>query len=303
MLTFSQDTKHNSLLAHFTQPENDKPLTKKSAQRVLELQSFETCRNSCHGPVIIVASGPSAASFPLEKYRHIPMIAMNGSLLRLQQDNIKPIFYLCDDPRFVKNRTQVVVDAAATASNIGLNGPSLDKLLQLQPDCAFNAHHYLMERVNRSWQHKSVSDLRYAWSIRHDTELLSDFSLLRRKPNRIGFSTNLTKGYFSARTIPYAALQIACHMGFNQAFLVGLDLNPALGRCYAESDRVLKSTLDIDYDDFILPSFTFMQERIQQAVNFSVYNLSIDSRLPDTVVPKLTLPAFDALLSTQASNK
>lgn len=268
----------------------------------LLLQSFAANRNTCHGPVFIVASGPSAADFPLADYRHIPMMAMNGSLLRLQQESIQPFFYLCDDPRFVKARTQIVVDAAATANNIALNAPSLERLLQLRPDCEWHAKPYLLERVNRSWRKPRMLDRRYAWSVRNDPELLSDFSLIRNKPNRLGFSTNMAKGYYSARTIPYAALQLACHLGFSHALLVGLDLNPQLGRCYEEGGRVLKSTLDIDYDDFILPSFAFMQQRLPTVSTMQVFNLSAISRLPDSVIPKLMPDALDSVLATMAGN-
>lgn len=269
-------------------------------QTVLDLHAFADTRRSCRGPVLIVASGPSAADFPLARYRHIPMMAMNGSLIRLQQDNIQPFFYLCDDPRFVKSRVQVVVDAAATAHNIALNAPSLERLLHMRPDCEWRAKPFLLERVNRSWQQPRTHDRCYAWSVRNDPQLLSSFSLFRSKPNRLGFSTNMAKGYYSARTIPYAALQLACHLGFSHAFLVGLDLNPTLGRCYPEKGNVLKSTLDIDYDDFILPSFRFMQQHIREAADFHVYNLSSISRLPDSVVPKLTPDTLDPLLTTLA---
>ncbi len=291
MLTFRDDAAHARLVACA----NDKP--------VVELHSFSDCRHRHRGPVFIVASGPSAAAFPLADYRHIPMIAMNGSLLRLQQDNIPAFFYLCDDPRFVKARHDVIAMAANEADNIALNAPSLERFVQLHPDCEWHANPYLLERVNRSWRQPRLLDRRYAWAIRHDPELLSGFSLLRNKPNRLGFSTNMTKGYYSARTIPYAALQLACHLGFSHAFLIGLDLSPELGRCYPEQGRVLKSTLHLDYDEFILPSFTFMQQHLPEAclpdtAGFNVYNLSHTSRLPDSVVPKLTVTALDTLLAT-----
>lgn len=267
----------------------------------LRLQRFDSNANQHQGGVLIVASGPSAADFPLAHYRHVPMIAMNGSLLRLQQDHIAPLFYLCDDPRFAKARHPVITDAIATAQHVALNLPALSQYLHDVPNAVWQATPWLLERVNRSWRTPRRSDRCFAWRVRHDAELLSAFSLLRNKPNRLGFSTNMAKGYYSARTIPYCALQLAYHLGFSHAFLVGLDLNPSQGRCYPEGDRPLKSTLDIDYDDFILPSFTFMQTALPQAARpFQVYNLSTHSRLPASVVPKLTVTELDAMLATLA---
>ena len=55
----------------------------------------------------------------------------------------------------------------------------------------------------------------------------------------------------------------------------------------------------MDYDDFILPSFAFMQARLQQSKqDFHVYNLSPDSRLPAEIVPKLDIAGVDALLAS-----
>jgi Kdo-III transferase WaaZ len=270
---------------------NDKP--------VLTLHRFEKNRHQQRGPVLIVASGPSAADFPLDHYRHIPMIAMNGSLLRLQQDDIPAFFYLCDDPRFAKARHDVLSNAITHAENVALNAPALEQFLSTAPALPWHATPWLLERVNRSWRAPRISDRRFAWSVRHDQELFSAFSIWRNKPNRLGFSTNMAKGYYSARTIPYCALQLACHLGFSHAYIVGLDLNPALGRCYPEGAQQLKSTLDIDYDDFILPSFQFMQSRLHQTQPpFHVYNLSLGSRLPGNVLPKLDTAALDALLKS-----
>lgn len=265
----------------------------------LSLQRFDRNAKQHRGAVLLVASGPSAADFPLARYRHLPMIAMNGSLLRLQQDNIAPLFYLCDDPRFAKARHAVIVDAIRTAQHVALNRPALSQFLHDAPSAEWHATPWLLERVNRSWRVPRRSDRCFAWQVRHDPALLSQFSLWRNRPNRLGFSTDMAKGYYSARTIPYCALQLACHLGFSHAFLIGLDLNPALGRCYPEGDRPLKSTLDIDYDDFILPSFQFMQTALQRTGNpFRVYNLSAASRLPATVVPQLNLAELDAILAT-----
>jgi Kdo-III transferase WaaZ len=121
------------------------------------------------------------------------------------------------------------------------------------------------------------------------------FSWFRQKPNRIGFSRNLEKGYFSSRTIPYAGIQLAYHLGFNRVFVVGMDLNSSLGRFYEQGCEAVRSRLDGDYEHYILPCFELMAERVINP-DFRVFNLSPNSRLPASVVPKLDLDQLDALL-------
>ncbi len=251
--------------------------------------SFDRNYQSESGPVFVLASGPSAAEFPLEDFPAIPVIAMNGSILKCEADSIQPQFYLCDDPSFIESRCSLAEKGVGQARSTAMTADCYDQLLTRAPACLADKSLFLMSRVNRANRRAIISDKRFAWSIRNDPHLHSDFSLVHAKPNRVGFSTKMTKGYFGSRTIPLAALQLACHLGFNQAFLLGVDLNPSSGRFYEEGDEALPSTLDEDYDDYILPSFRFMAEKIVSPGKFEVFNLSNNSRLPSSVVPQMSL--------------
>lgn len=68
-------------------------------------------------------------------------------------------------------------------------------------------------------------------------------SRLFYKSKNIGFSKDITDGYFCARTIAYVALQLAYYLGFKRVFFVGLDLNSEVGRFYDKKDP-LPTTLD-----------------------------------------------------------
>ncbi|EWC42269.1 hypothetical protein B597_006450 [Stutzerimonas stutzeri KOS6] len=157
---------------------------------------------------------------------------------------------------------------------------------------------YLLERANRQFGHRVKSDRLFAWSVRKDEEICLKFSLLRQKTNRIGFSRNLSRGYFVARTIPYAGAQLAFHLGFRLVFIVGMDLNPSVGRFY-ESDeaKVLPTSLDRHYEDYIVPSFKLMSRKVCREGGFQVFNLSKDSRLPASVLPKIALSELDEYIS------
>lgn len=155
---------------------------------------FKNCRGQYSGAVFLIASGPSANEFPIERYRHIPMMAMNGSITRFSEAAIRPLVYLCDDLGFVKLRLPLVRQGLELAQHAVLGRGALDALLGVAPDVAECSSLHLMQRTNRPVAGKGLSDRRYAWSVRNDPDIECRFSLWRQKPNRIGFSRNLSKG-------------------------------------------------------------------------------------------------------------
>ena len=260
---------------------------------------FDACHRSCSGTLIVMASGPSAGCFPLERYRHVPMMAMNGSIVRFAEAGIRPLFYLCDDSGFVRLRLPLVRQGVELAQHAALGVGALEVVLQEAPEVVEGRSVYLMQRTNRPLHGKALSDRGYAWSVRRDPDLECRFSLLGQKPNRIGFSRNMAKGYFGGRTIPYAAMQLGYHLGFRNVVLVGLDMGAQSGRFYEQGDAALPSRLDDDYDDYILPSFELVAQRVV-GQHYRVFTLSTNSRLPASLVPRLTLDQLDELLAASS---
>ena len=94
---------------------------------------FEACRGQYSGTLIVLASGPSAADFPVERYRHVPMVAMNGSIVRFAETGIRPLFYLCDDRGFVRLRLPLVRQGIELAKRDGrYKGRRADPKLRAQ---------------------------------------------------------------------------------------------------------------------------------------------------------------------------
>lgn len=260
-------------------------------------QLFEGLRGAYSGAVFIVASGPSVKGFPLQRYAQYPIFAMNGSICRFAEAGVSPLFYLCDDSSFVRNRLPLLLQGIALAQNLALSPRVIETLLAQAADALDGRSVYGFERVNRPVAGRALlGDRQFAWGARKDADLECGFSLFRQKPNRIGFSRNIDKGYFSGRTIPYAGIQLAYHLGFQQVFVVGMDLDSSKGRFYEQGERAVPSRLDGDYEDYILPCFELMAERVVGPA-FQVYNLSLESRLPASVLPKLELDQLDTLLA------
>ncbi|WP_447753960.1 lipopolysaccharide core biosynthesis protein [Pseudomonas nicosulfuronedens] len=266
----------------------------------IPIAEFGECRGRHQGSVFLLASGPSAGEFPLSRYADWPVVAMNGSIVRCADQRVTPFFYLCDDPGFVRDRPDLACLGARSASHLAMSLNCFQALHQhdptVLPQCASVL---LLERVNRQNGMAVLSDRSYAWSIRNDPDLICGFSLLHRKTNRIGFSCDMSKGYFGGRTIPYAATQLACHLGFSQVFIVGMDLSKSIGRFYETGAAALPSSLDEDFDDYILPSFRIVAEKVAPRHPLRLFNLSQGSRLPASVVPKVELTELDALLAAE----
>lgn len=266
--------------------------------RVTHTQGFESVRGKHSGVLFIVASGPSVSEFPLQRYAQYPMMAMNGSICRFADAGVGPLFYICDDSSFVRNRLPLLQQGIASAQNLAFSPRVIAALLAQAPDALEGRSVYGFERTNRPVDGREpMGDRQFAWAARKDADLECGFSLFRQKSNRIGFSRNIDKGYFSSRTIPYTGIQLAYHLGFQQVFVVGMDLDSSKGRFYEQGGNAVPSRLDGDYEDYILPCFELMAKRVVSPA-FQVYNLSLQSRLPGSVVPKLGLDQLDALLAT-----
>ncbi|MDG1582587.1 lipopolysaccharide core biosynthesis protein [Pseudomonas sp. GOM6] len=262
------------------------------------LGDFSPLRGKFSGSVFLVASGPSVAQFQMSRYRDWPMLAMNGSIQRFLQEEVSPLFYLCDDKGFAQAKAGAVADGIRHARYAALGFSCLEQMARHSPDVLGEGELMLLERANRMHGQVELSDRMFAWRNRHNPDMVVHWSLLHQKRNRIGFSRDLSQGYFNGRTIPYAALQLACHLGFSRVFMVGVDMNPAQGRFY-EPKGVVPSRLDDDWDDYILPSFELLGGKVL-GPHFQVFNLSKQSRIPERLVPKLDWIQLDA--SLQASS-
>lgn len=264
---------------------------------VVRVRSFSEMAKSSQGDVFLVASGPSIKDFPLSKYSAHPFIAMNGSILACLEHDITPHFYLCDDEGFAHDRSSLVLLGVEQAENVALSLEALSRVHEAYPGCLKGRSVFILERVNRFIGREPLSDRAYAWSIRRDPELISGFSLFKRSPNRIGFSLNMDKGYFVARTIPYVGLQLCHQLGYSRLFLIGVDLNGKGGRFYEAGRGALGTSLDEDFEKYILPSFKWMSRRVMNNENFQVFNMSLGSRMPSSVLPKLSEAELASLLS------
>ena len=247
------------------------------------LNAFDACRNTETGAVFIIASGLSAQSFPLEHFAQVPMITMNGAISMFLGTNVKPLFYTCTDTGFPQQQPDLFSYAMTVSRNVALREEHAQSL-GVHPAGRL----YPLSKAKRPSWFDSVRG-------KH-SELVARHALPGRRQRPIGFSKDMSKGFFDARTVAYLTLQLAYHLGFSKVFMVGVDLNEKSGRFY-ENDESIKSPCGLDqhYYTRILPSFELMASKVV-GDGFRVYNVSECSRIPQSVVPRVRLGEVEGML-------
>lgn len=240
------------------------------------------------GPVFIYASGKSSKEFPLTKYKDERFIVVNGAVREFIKTGVTPFSYIFDDGSFLKNNIALVLEAIKISKFVFMPyflyiEYSLNERVSDQDKNKI----YFIDKVNRRNGLSLESYRLFFLKNILNKKIVFKLSRVFYSSKNIGFSKDMTQGYFCARTIPYAALQLAYYLGFKKVFFVGLDLNAAVGRFYDKNDA-LPTTLDKDYPRHIYPSFEFVAKRIVND-DFKIYNLSTHSKLPGNIMPKITL--------------
>ena len=249
-----------------------------------QVRDLEECRNIESGAVFIIASGASAKDFPLAKYADVPMITMNGAISLFIGSGVKPYFYICSDDAFYREQPRLSAEAMRLSQRVAvpqnhMHYEALDPAGQL----------YLLTRAPKlSW---------FDLMCRRDEELIRSRKLGAGRNRSLGFSKNLKRGFFDARTVAYLALQIAYHVGFTKVFLVGVDLDQSANRFYeTPGSFVSPCTLDEHFHTRILPSFKILSKYVMNK-DFQVYNLSRSSRIPAELVSRVTFEDVDRMIA------
>ena len=252
--------------------------------RLSHARDFDECRNTESGAVFIIASGISAREFPIQAFAHLPMITMNGAISLFSGTDIKPYFYICTDMSFPSQQPEFFDHAMQISQRVAL-WAEYARRTNARP----KGQLYTLKRApKQTW---------LDYLFRSNKNLVQSQSLLGHRAKSIGFSKNLSEGFYDARTVAYLALQLAHHLGFDKVILVGVDLDQSIGRFYEKPDSVLSPCgLDQHFHTRILPSLKLMKKKVM-GERFAVYNLSQNSRIPTSVIPKIDLPALRTLLS------
>ena len=232
----------------------------------------------------IITTGPSLLSVDFESLKGMTNLGVNGSIALLEKHGIRPEFYVITDLDFFENRMDLVTKALESGAHCFFSFTGIARLLQFSPGLAQSSKISLIQTVNRYYgiPQKTPSELQVALKEHPYLHIASGGN------SKIGWSSDPRKGIFTGNTIAFIACQLAAFMTRRSVKIFGMDLggnDKEPTRAYDEQNQPRPTTLGKDYTTTILPAFTHMK-LVHGGCKF--HNCSTYSRLPDSVIPKIS---------------
>ncbi|EHG2953225.1 3-deoxy-D-manno-oct-2-ulosonate III transferase WaaZ [Salmonella enterica subsp. diarizonae serovar 53:r:z35] len=228
---------------------------------------------------IIFLSGPTSRKTPLSLLRVKDVIAVNGSVQYLLNNNVKPFLYLLTDVRFFHHRRE---DFYKFSSNSQFTIVNLDVYEQASAD----DKKYIEENclIIRSFYRREkggfLKKIKFNFLKRIYKALLISVPFSKRG-RLTGFCKDISIGYCSCHTIAYTAIQVAYSLKYGRIICSGLDLTGSCPRFYDEASSPMPSELSKDLFK-ILPFFTFMRKNVS---DLNIFNLSDDTAIHYDIIP------------------
>jgi Kdo-III transferase WaaZ len=237
----------------------------------------------------IIATGPSLAGIDLDKLAGRTCFGVNGAIALAGEYGPGFQYHLVSDGSFVRDRLQLVRQMIESGAGCLFSFAALSMLCEQDPGLLAAANLHLLPEMNYRYRVPRRDPQAFRnWAVQQEDIVLHPDQ--HYNSPRVGFSKNINRGVFTAQTVVFEALQVAYYLDFRQVFILGMDLNAAPGqaRFYEKAGNVAATRIDRDYAPYIQPAFE-VARAITSTEDFEIYNLSMNSRLPDTVIPKISL--------------
>ncbi|EBR6076804.1 3-deoxy-D-manno-oct-2-ulosonate III transferase WaaZ, partial [Salmonella enterica] len=231
---------------------------------------------------IIFLSGPTSRKTPLSLLRMKDVIAVNGSVQYLLNNNVKPFLYLLTDVRFLHRRREDFYNFSRNSQFTIVNldvyeQASVDDQKYIEENCLIIRSFYRLEKGG------FLKKIKFNILKRVHKALLISVPLSKRG-RLAGFCKDISIGYCSCHTIAYTAIQVAYSLKYGRIICSGLDLTGSCPRFYDESTSPMPSELSKDLFK-ILPFFTFMRKNVS---DLNIFNLSDDTAIHYDIIPYIT---------------
>lgn len=231
---------------------------------------------------IIFLSGPTSRKTPLSLLRMKDVIAVNGSVQYLLNNNVKPFLYLLTDVRFLHRRREDFYNFSRNSQFTIVNldvyeQASVDDQKYIEENCLIIRSFYRREKGG------FLKKIKFNILKRVHKALLISVPLSKRG-RLAGFCKDISIGYCSCHTIAYTAIQVAYSLKYGRIICSGLDLTGSCPRFYDESTSPMPSELSKDLFK-ILPFFTFMRKNVS---DLNIFNLSDDTVIHYDIIPYIT---------------
>lgn len=232
------------------------------------------------GNILLTATGPSVKNLCLEKFPTMPAMGVNGAYFL--HDRVDFQFYVIVDMGFIDQRPeiihQIINDPCLTLFTT-VHGviKIIDKFCLESVKCSFAV---IEDAAFKIYQPKiATDDLRSTYSDNHNAVFAAD-------RQDIAFNHDIRSGIFDAGTVVYWALQILTFLGFQQLFIIGLDMNNFnQPRFYEVAENKLPTDLEDKAADLVIPSFRHASDQMKKK-NILIKNLSVTSAISNDIFEK-----------------
>jgi Kdo-III transferase WaaZ len=222
----------------------------------------------------ILASGPSISRLTRpERLFRTPIACVNGSVALAQQLGERVTYYLVSDSCFVEQKPELFAAGVQLADAVILNPKTIFAVMQRLPGVLQGVPVYLQEDLKRPFKYPRATQSQ----MRHDAYLLV------HENRTMAYSLAPEIGTYPVGTVAYQTVQILFGAGYRRLLIFGMDLSQ--GRFYRENSAS-PCYLDKSYERTILPAFELVREYCEKTGK-QLINCSLESRLPDSVIPKL----------------
>jgi len=248
-------------------------------------------QNKFSGDCFIVGTGPSVNEADFARLRNHSCFGVNGAIIEFEKYEFPPDFYVITTYDFFDKRSELVRQVLRSGAKCFFPFYGIGKICEKMENLLPVSEIYLTDPLNQRYnvpRQRARLFLQYAKQD-DDFILHHNYKKYRKALDKVGFSKNLTKGYFHGENVVYTALQHAFYLGFRRIFILGMDLNYSGGlvRFYEKKEEARPNWLDLSYNRSILPCFEIVHDMMKKGL-IEVYNVSLDSRLPEIVIPKIS---------------
>ncbi|MEB7884044.1 sugar glycosyltransferase [Serratia fonticola] len=261
-----------------TNQEICKVFFKKKPISIIPLSNW---KDSCHGKILLTATGPSVNNLLFESLPDMPAIGVNGAYFLHQKVDFR--FYVIVDMGFIDKRPNIVLDIIQQA---GLTlFTTVHGMVRIINRFGFDTIKCRLSIIEDAAHkiYRPKIDNAALWEHYHNDHYI-DFST---DCKTIAFSRDIRCGIFDAGTVVYWTLQIIAFLGFKQVFIAGLDMNNFhLPRFYETEQNKLPTFLSEKVDSIVIPSFKHAST-VMKKKQISIVNLSLNSAIDNSIFEKV----------------
>lgn len=224
----------------------------------------------------LVGEGQSIQNIYFQKNTPGFFIGTNAAIEIAKQHDIHFNLYIMVDPDFINRRFDIVKDVARRKIPCVLNAPAIKAICEKDAALLKKMTVFLVEEINKQFTEKMLAPKQLVEWLQRQPNIT-----LHQQLTHIGFCADIRKGVFDGGIELFWALQIAYFIGFREMAFLGLDL----------AKEELKFQPENHYTQIIKPSFELVRNLSKKGA-LKVTNLSLESRLPAEILPKMTYEQF-----------